>query len=573
MPELRAAIVALRRTFLTAGLFSLFINALMLVPSLYMLQVYDRVLTSRNEMTLLMVTLVMFLAYALLGIFEWVRAQLLIGASNQLDDQVGNRVFTATFQATLRGANGNPAQSLTDLSTVRQFLSGAGLLAFFDAPWMPIYLIVLTLLHPLLGLLALVGGIVLIILTFITERITQEPLSQANTLAVQANTFAGNSLRNAEVIEAMGMLGALRAHWRRRHEKSLALQQLASSRAGSIGAVTRFTRISLQSLALGLGAWLVVKDELGAGSMIVASILTGRALSPIEQVIGAWRNLVGARSAYDRLSTLLKNFPAVAPAMPLPRPVGAVSVEAVSAVAPNTQTVILRGINFSVAPAEIVAIIGPSASGKSSLARLLVGVWPAAAGKVRLDGADIHAWNKLELGRHVGYLPQDVELFEGSVADNIARFNTPDSEATVQAAQRAGIHDMILRLPKGYETEIGIGGSHLSGGQRQRIGLARAMYGDPALVVLDEPNANLDETGELALVKAMQDLTAGGSTVLVVAHRSNIVAVADKLLVLRDGMQHAFGPRADVIGALNRAAQAAAAAKGAPEPASAATPS
>jgi ATP-binding cassette subfamily C exporter for protease/lipase len=396
------------------------------------------------------------------------------------------------------------------------------------------------------------------VLTFITERTTQAPLSQANTLAVQANTFAGNSLRNAEVIEAMGMLGALRAHWRRRHEKSLALQRLASNRAGSIGAVTRCTRVSLQSLALGLGAWLVINEQLGAGGMFIASILTGRALSPIEQVIGAWRTLVGARSAYDRLATLLKTFPAATLAMPLPRPLGALSVEAVSAVAPNTQSVILKGISFSVAPAEIVAIIGPSASGKSSLARLLVGVWPAAAGKVRLDGADIHAWNKLELGRHVGYLPQDVELFEGSVADNIARFNTPDPEATVRAAQRAGVHEMILRLPRGYESEIGIGGSHLSGGQRQRIGLARALYGDPALVVLDEPNANLDETGELALIKAMQDLSAAGSTVLIIAHRSGIVAVADKLLVLREGMQQAFGPRADVIAALSRAAQAAA---------------
>ena len=560
MPELLSAILALKRTFITAGFFSFLINALLLVPSLYMLQVYDRVLTSRNELTLLMVTLVMLLAYALLGIFEWVRAQLLIGASTRLDDQVGDRVFTASFEATLRGAGGNPAQSLADLSAVRQFLSGTGLLAFFDAPWMPIYLIVLTLLHPYLGLLALVGAILLVVLTFITERMTQAPLSQANTLAVQANTFAGNSLRNAEVIEAMGMLGALRAHWRRRHEKSLELQRQASDRAGSIGAVTRFARISLQSLALGLGAWLVVKDQIGAGSMIVASILTGRALSPIEQVIGAWRTLVGARSAYDRLSALLKTFPAATPGMPLPRPVGAVSVEAVSAVAPNTQNVILRGINFNVAPAEIVAIIGPSASGKSSLARLLVGVWPAAQGKVRLDGADIHAWNKAELGRHVGYLPQDVELFEGSIADNIARFNTPDPEATVRAAQRAGIHEMVLRLPKGYETEIGVGGSHLSGGQRQRIGLARALYGDPALVVLDEPNANLDETGETALIKAMQDLTAAGSTVLVIAHRANIVAVADKLLVLREGAQQAFGPRQDVINALNKAAQQAAAA-------------
>lgn len=554
--ELDDALWSMRRIFLTAGVFSFFINALMLVPSLYMMQVYDRVLNSRNEMTLLMISLITIGLYALIGGLEWVRSQLLVRASLQLDARLNDRVFGATFEASLRGAGGNPAQALSDMNNLRQFLTGSGLFAFFDAPWAPIFLLVITLLHPWLGLFSLVGGLVLVGLTWLTEKITQKPLADANSAGLQASNSAGNNLKNAEVIQAMGMLPAVRERWYAKHQLSLALQQTASNRAGAIGAATRFVRLSQQSLILGLGALLVIEGKLSPGGMIAASILMGRVLAPIEQAIGAWKNFVAVRSAYERLEKLLVVIPAPDSTMALPAPKGTVVLENLMASAPNSQTVILKGISAAINAGEIVGVIGPSASGKSTLARLLVGVWPAASGKVRLDGADIFAWNKAEVGPYIGYLPQDVELFEGSIAENIARFDEIDAEKVVKAAQRAGVHEVILRFPKGYDTPIGPAGSFLSGGQRQRIALARAIYGDPVLVVLDEPNSNLDDVGEQALVRAVLNLKAQGSTVVVVTHRTNIVSVVDKLMVLRDGTLQLYGPRNDVLTALAKAAQA-----------------
>jgi ATP-binding cassette subfamily C exporter for protease/lipase len=553
----------MRRNFLAVAGFSFVINLLMLVPAVYMLQIYDRVLASRSEVTLLMITLIVLALYLLLGGMEWIRSQLLVRSSRQLDERLKDRVFAATFEGALRGMTGNPAQALLDLASVRQFLGGNGLFAFFDAPWVPIFLAVIALLHPMLGLLSLVGGLILVVLTYLTERLTAKPLAESNAAAIQATNLAGNNLRNAEVAEAMGMLGHLRERWRKRHDQSLELQELASDRAGMIGAITRFARISLQSLILGAGALYVIQDQLSPGSMIAASILMGRALSPIEQAIGAWRNFVAARTAYERLSRLLETFPARAAGMALPRPRGRVSVEAAAAVAPNTQRAILRGVNFAIEPGEILGVIGPSGSGKSSLARLLVGVWPAVSGSVRLDGAEVYAWDKRELGPHVGYLPQDVELFEGSVAENIARFAEVESDKVVRAAQRAGVHELVLQFPKGYDTEVGRGGGALSGGQRQRIALARAVYGDPVLIVLDEPNSNLDESGEAALVGAVRDLKSKGSAIVVISHRVNILGVVDKLLLLRDGAVQLFGPRADVLDALAKAAAQAKAASAA----------
>ncbi len=555
--ELHGALMSMRRIFIVAGVFSFFINGLMLVPAIYMLQVYDRVLNSRNEMTLLMITLIVLGLYALLGALEWVRSQLLVRASVRLDERLNDRVFAATFDATLRGAGGNPAQALSDVTNLRQFLTGNGLFAFFDAPWAPIYLIVIAMLHPWLGLFSLVGGLLLIGLAWLTERATQKPLAEANTVGIQASSFAGNNLKNAEVIEAMGMLPAIRARWNVKHRRGLALQQLASDRAGAIGATTRFARLVQQSLILGLGALLVIKGELSPGGMIAASILMGRLLAPVEQAIGTWKNLVSARSAYGRLRNLLAAVPAREAGMSLPRPTGTLALESVVATAPGSPTVILRGISAQIAAGQIVGVIGPSASGKSSLARVMVGIWPAASGKVRLDGADVYSWNKAELGPHIGYLPQDVELFEGTVAENIARFADVDPEKVVRAAQRAGVHEMVLRFPKGYDSPIGPGGAFLSGGQRQRIALARALYGDPVLVVLDEPNSNLDDIGEQALVRAVLDLKAQCSTVVLITHRTNIVSVVDQLMVLRDGSLQLFGPRNDVLAALAKAAQAA----------------
>lgn len=553
--ELDEALWSMRRIFFIAGVFSFFVNALMLVPSLYMMQVYDRVLNSRNEMTLLMISVITLGLYGLLGALEWVRSQLLVQASLQLDKRLNDRVFGATFEATLRGAGGNPAQALSDMTNLRQFLTGSGLFAFFDAPWAPIFLVVISMLHPWLGVFSLVGGLILIGLTWLTEKLTQKPLAEANAAGMQASSFAGNNLRNAEVIEAMGMLPAIRERWNAKHKVSMAMQQMASNRAGAIGAATRCVRLSQQSLILGLGALLVIEGKLSPGGMIAASILMGRVLSPIEQAIGVWKNFVSVRSAYDRLQKLLLAVPARSTGMSLPRPKGAVSIENLAAAAPNSQVMILKGITAGIAAGDVVGVIGPSASGKSTLARLMVGIWPAVSGKVRLDGVDIFSWSKAEVGPHIGYLPQDVELFEGTIAENIARFSEIDAEKVVRAAQRAGVHDMILRFPKGYDTPIGPSGGFLSGGQRQRIGLARAIYGDPVLVVLDEPNSNLDDLGEQALVRAVLDLKAQGSTVVLVTHRTNIVGVVDKLMVLRDGTLQLFGPRDEVLATLTRGAQ------------------
>ena len=555
--ELAQILGGLRRFFVTAGVFSFFINVLMLVPAMYMLQVYDRVLASRNETTLLMLTLIILALYALMAGLEWLRAKLLVQAGLRLDANLNQRVLSSSFRLNLRQSGASAGQALSDLTNVRQFLTGNGLFAFFDAPWTPIFIIVIFLMHPLLGLVSLCGGLLLLLLTYVTEKATQQPLAAANAAGIAANQFATNSFRNAEVVEAMGMFPALRKRWYALHGKMLGLQTLASDRAGTISACTRFTRVSVQSLILGAGALLVIEGSITAGAMIAASILMGRALAPVELAIGTWKQLVATRSAYDRLARLLGEFGTAAAGMSLPPPKGEYRVENVIAAAPGANAPILRGANFVIPQGKVVGVIGPSGSGKSTLARLLVGVWPVASGKVRLDGADVYTWNKEELGPWIGYLPQDVELFDGTVAENISRFGELDADAVVRAAQRAGVHEMILRLPKGYDTPIGAGGSVLSGGQRQRVGLARAMYGDPSVVVLDEPNSNLDDVGELALVAALNQLKAEGKTVLVITHRTNVLTAVDLLLVLRDGAVQAYGPRNEVLAALNQAAQQA----------------
>ena len=545
--ELAVVLLSMRRVFFSAAVFSFFINVLMLTPSIYMLQVYDRVLASRNETTLLMITLIVLAMYVLIGGLEWIRSSLMVRASLLFDNALKSRVFSATFESILRKAGGNPGQYLTDLTNVRQFFTGSSLFAFFDAPWAPIFLVVIYLLHPLLALVAVFGALLLVALTYLTEKITSKPLSEANQAASHANLYANNSLRNAEVIEAMGMLPRLRERWYGKQNEMLTLQQVASDRAGRIGSISRFVRITQQSLILGVGAWLVIQDELTPGAMIAASILMGRALAPVELAIASWKGLISARSSYERLEKLLAMFPVRPETMPLPAPQGNLAIENISVLVPGTQTLILRNVSFSVAAGEVLAVIGPSASGKSTLARLLVGVWTAAAGKVRLDGADIFSWDKTVLGSYLGYLPQDIELFEGNIAENIARFGEIDSDEVVRAAKRAGVHEMILRLPQGYETPIGEAGGFLSGGQRQRVGLARAMYRDPVLVVLDEPNSNLDEQGEIALVRAVQELKSAGCTVIIVTHRTNIIGVVDKMLLMRDGAVQLFGPTAEVL--------------------------
>ncbi len=559
--ELATALWSLRRTFFVTAGFSFVINMLLLVPAIYMLQIYDRVLMSRSESTLLMLTLLVLGLYALMAGLEWARSRLLVRAGSILDAQLNARVFTAAFEANLRRVGGNAGQAMHDLTNVRQFVTGNGLFAFFDAPWFPIYLAVIFLIHPLLGWLSVGGAVLLIMLTLANEWATRGPLSQANTAAIQSSNFATNNLRNAEVIEAMGMLANLRKRWYEKYRDVIALQGMASDRAGTIAAITKFTRISLQSLVLGLGALLAIDSQVThvtAGGMIAASILMGRALAPVEMLIAVWKQLISSRSAYERLERMLNEFPAREQGMDLPPPRGHLAVENLLMAAPGTQVAILKNVSFALEPGEVLGVIGPSAAGKSTLARALVGVWPAASGKVRLDGADVYSWDKQQLGAHIGYLPQDVELFEGSIAENIGRFGEIDSDQVIEAARQAGMHEMILHFPKGYDTPIGAGGSFLSGGQRQRIALARALYGGPSFIVLDEPNSNLDDAGEAALVQAVLAQKAAGRTLIVITHRTSILSAVDKLLLLRDGVVQAFGPRQQVLEALARASQGAA---------------
>ena len=553
--EIAKVLLTFKRTFVTVGVFSAISNLLMLVPSLYMLQVYDRVLNSRNELTLLMLTVLMLFAYMMTSGLDLIRSFVLVRVGARFDMQLNKRVYTAAFEQNLKAAGISAGQSLTDLTNLRQFLTGNALFAFFDAPWFPIYLIVIFIFEPSLGVFALCGTVVLVALAVINERVTRAPLSEANNMAIISGQLATNNLRNAEVIESMGMLQNLMGRWFKLHSRFLHLQAVASEKAGIIGAVTKFVQTSLQSLVLGFGALLVLENKMSPGMMIAASILVGRALAPVQQLIGVWKSWSSTRSAYERLSKLLQENPERSAGMELPAPTGVVTVDGVTAMPPGTKNMVLKGVSFAIGSGDVLGIVGPSGCGKSTLARLLVGAWPANMGKVRLDGADIYQWNKDQLGPHIGYLPQDIELFGGSISENIARFGNVDPEKVVLAAKRAGVHDMILQMPKGYDTLLGAGGAGLSGGQKQRLGLARAMYGDPALLVLDEPNSNLDEVGEAALVQAINDLRSRGKTIVLVTHRTSAIAVTTKLLVMRDGQTAMFGPTNQVLAALQENTQ------------------
>ncbi|MDP1684258.1 type I secretion system permease/ATPase [Hydrogenophaga sp.] len=553
--EIGQALHGFRVAFRNVGVFSAFINLLMLVPSLYMLQVYDRVLASGNQTTLLMLTIMVVGTYLLMNGLELVRSFLLIRVGAQLDQRLNQRVYTAAFEQNLKRAGGNAGQALNDLTTVRQFVSGNGLFAFFDAPWFPVYLAVIFLFDWVLGVFAVGGTLLLIGLAWANEVVSRKPLAEANAMSVAAGNLATNNLRNAEVIEAMGMLPNLMGRWYQLHSRFLKLQGEASEKAGVVTALSKFARVSLQSLILGLGALLALENRITPGMMIVGSILMGRALAPVDQLINVWKGWSATRSAYQRLADLLSAHPARERGMALPRPQGQLVLEAVTAMPPGSGVPALRNLQFQLPPGEVLGVIGPSGSGKSTLARLLVGVWPASAGKVRLDGSDVYQWNKDELGPHVGYLPQDIELFGGTVSENIARFGEIDPQKVIAAATLAGVHDLILHFPQGYDTVLGDGGAGLSGGQKQRIGLARALYGDPALIVLDEPNSNLDDLGEQALLAALTQLRQQGKTLVVVSHRTSILAVTTRLLLLRQGSLQAFGPTRDVLAELARAQQ------------------
>jgi ATP-binding cassette subfamily C protein EexD len=554
--ELWDALQTCRHSFLFAALFSLFINLLMLVPAMYMLQVYDRVLASGSIPTLLMLTILVIGLFVIMGSLEAIRARILVRISARLDVTLNTRLFNAVFDANLQGRTAS-AQAIEDLTQLRQFLTGNSLFGFFDIPWMPIYIGVLYLLHPWLAILAIFGSLLLIVIATINNLMTKDPLAKANTLAIQNRNFIQGNLRNADSLEAMGMLAHVRTLWLQKHHQLLRLQAVASDHAGALSSLGKTLRMALQSLVLGLGAFLAVRHEMTPGMMIAGSIILGRALAPIDLLIGSWKGFLSARTAYRRISDLLQTVPIRPRYMSLPAPDGRITLENVFAGPPGAVQPVLRGIRFDIAAGEIVGIIGPSAAGKSTLARVLLGIWPAAAGKVRLSGADIGHWNRDELGPYVGYLPQDIELFDGTVSENIARFGTIDPQLVIAAAQRAQIHEMILKLPKGYDTPIGLAGAVLSGGQRQRIGLARAMYGDPVLVVLDEPNSNLDDQGEAALVAAVLQLRQEGSTVFIITHRLNILKSVDKIIVLRDGLLDHFGDREQILAQFARPAPVA----------------
>jgi ATP-binding cassette subfamily C exporter for protease/lipase len=547
----------LRGAFYAVGAFSFVINLLMLVPAIYMLQIYDRVLTSRNEATLLMLTVIMAGLFALEAAFELVRSRVLIRTSAALDMRLNARVFDAGFARYLAGRGGNPGQALGDLGTIRQFLTGRGLFAFFDAPWTPIFILVIFLLNSWLGVFALLAALVLLGLAYGNERLVGPLLDDAGLRASAANHYAAANFRNAEVVEAMGMLPALRRRWFARQIRYLSSQGQASDRAASVAALVRFFRLLLQSGILGFGALLVIQNQLTPGGMIAASILLGRVLAPVDLAISTWRAVVAARASYTRLNELLAQHPASEALITLPRPGGAIAVDDLLLGAPGSRTPILKGVNFRVAAGMTVAVVGPSASGKSTLARALVGVWAPMSGAVRLDGADVHKWDKGQLGPWIGYLPQDVELFEGTVAENIARFGELDSARVVQAAQRAGVHDLVLHLPQGYDTPIGEGGMAISGGQRQRVALARALYGDPALIVLDEPNSSLDDAGDAALIGALRAIKDEHRTVFVITNRANVLTVADAVIVMGGGSIQGFGPRDAVLKALAAKSQPA----------------
>ena len=537
--------------------FSMVISLLALLPTVYMLEVYDRVVNARSGMTLAMLTVVVVLCYAVMEILEKVRGAMMRAAGVQLDDKLSERVYNAMFQGFLKRHVSGGTQVVNDLKLVREFLFNPALLAVLEAPVALVALALIFAINPLLGWSAVVGALAQMGVAYMNERATRKPLNEANRSAAAAQQFAEASLRNAHVMESMGMLDAVQARWQKRQDQFLAHQAQASEGAGLWTAMSKLIQQLMGSVLLGLGAWLLMGNALngGGGMVIIGSVLGGRVLAPLGQVVAQWNAVVNVRAAWARLEALLAQIPEKPEAMPLPAPKGFLTVEALMAGAPGQQVPIVRGVQFGIQPGEVLAVIGPSASGKTTLARLLVGLWPAISGKVRLDGADVHAWDKAELGPYLGYLPQGVELLDGTLAENIARFGDVDMAQVEAAARLVGLHELIMSMPQGYNSPIGRDGTMLSGGQRQRVGLARALYGKPVFVVLDEPNSSLDEVGDAALANAIATLKQMGTTFVVMTHRSSILGVADKILLMREGTQQAFGPRDEVLAALQQKAQ------------------
>jgi ATP-binding cassette subfamily C exporter for protease/lipase len=557
--ELREAVSTLRPYFVRAFWFSLVASLLVLAPTMYMLEVYDRVVNSRSHMTLAMLTVLVLWGYVVMEVLDWARGAILREAGLKLENKLALRIFNAIFDANLKRLPGGTLQPMNDLRTVRDFLASPVLMAVMEAPTALVFLAIVFFIDPALGWMALVGAVVVTALALLNERSTHPPMKEANKMAVSAQQYVDGTLRNAEVIESMGMLRDIHRRWIGRQREFLSLQALASDRGAGYQSVSKYTQLVLNSAMLGVGVWLQINGYFkgSGGLMIVASTLGGRILAPLVQIVSQWRVAVNARDGWTRLEHFLSQLPPKPQSMSLPPPRGLLTVESLVAAAPGLTVPIIKNVAFALPPGEMLAVVGPSASGKTTLARLLIGLWPAASGKVRLDGVDIFAWDKAELGPHVGYLPQGVELFEGTLAENIARFGEVNMTKVEAAARAVGLHELIASLPEGYASPVGRDGGKLSGGQRQRVALARAIYGDPVFVVLDEPNSSLDEAGDAALAQAIAQQKSRGTTFVVMTHRTSVLAVADKMLVLRDGVQQAFGPRDEVLAALNKMAQQA----------------
>lgn len=549
--ELRHALEGSWRAVKAVGWFSCAINVLMLTGPLFMLQVYDRVLTSGSVPTLLVLSALTAALYGVIGLLELVRSRVIVRLGVEIDQRVGDRIFEASLRRSLNG-QGTSVGALRELDSLRNFVSGPAPMTAFDAVWTPIYLIVIFLTHWSLGVAALVGMIVLVLCAWISEQRSRGPLGETTKASLRSIDMAEVGQRNAAVIVAMGMLGAYRRRWQKLNQEALGWQVYASDQLGGIGAFSKALRLLLQSFMLAIGAALAIKGDISAGAIVAGTIIFGRALAPVEQAIAHWRSAVKAYDAYKHLDALLASCPPTAARTDLPAPKGNVEVAGLRVAAPESKQLILSNINFTVEPGQMLAVIGPSASGKSSLVRTLVGLWRPFSGHVKLDGASLDQWDPEALGRHIGYLPQDVELFSGTVRDNIARFDANADDAKVLAAARAAhAHDLITALPRGYDTELGAFGTHVSAGQRQRIALARALYGDPALIVLDEPNANLDRAGDEALAAAVEGMRKRGQAVILVSHRVQAIGMADTILYLERGVQRAFGPREAVLQFIN----------------------
>jgi PrtD family type I secretion system ABC transporter len=552
--ELAVALGTCRRAFVALGLFSGVSNLLMLTGAVFMLEVYDRVLPSRSVPTLVALLGLAAGLYAVQGLIDMIRSRILVRIGSSLDEAMSTRVYNAIVRLPLKiGNKGDGTQPMRDLDALRGFFSGVGPVAFFDLPWMPVYLAICFLFHTYIGLTALAGAIILVTLTALTEIKTRHPSRSATQFAVARNTLLEASRRNAEAITAMGMVGHISKRWHEFNRGYVAASGRASDIGGGLGAISKVLRLLLQSAILAVGAWLVINQQSTPGIIIAGSILGARALAPIDLAIASWRGFVGARQSWERLSRLLDHLPPLVEPMALNPPARTLVVQHAAVAPPGQQKIVCQDTNFSLPAGKALGVIGPTASGKSSLARMLVGVWTPARGTVRLDGATLDQWSSERLGKYIGYLPQGVELFSGTVAQNISRFDDPlDTDAVIAAAQAAGVHDLITSLPEGYETDVGDHGSTLSAGQAQRIALARALYRDPFLVVLDEPNSNLDAEGDEALTRAILGIRARGGIVVVVAHRPSAVAGVDYILVMAKGHQQQFGPKEEIFTGLTQ---------------------